>query len=59
MTLSKDLLRDVESAPLEKDVEDCMVDNLSFSINQHERSLDIPDTTENKRVFISFDIFII
>lgn len=53
MTLSKALYRETESAPFEGDVEDNVVDNLSFTINQHERSAVIPDTTEIKRIVIS------
>ena len=53
MTLSKILYSEAESAPYEKEVEDRDVDNLSFTINQQERSLRIPETTENKRVIIS------
>lgn len=53
MTLSKVLYRETDSAPIESDVEDNVVDNLSFTIRQHERSAVIPDTTENKRIVIS------
>ena len=53
MTLPKALYRETESAPFENDVEDNVVDNLSFTINQHERSAVIPDTTEIKRIVIS------
>jgi len=53
MTLSRILFKETESAPFEKDVEDIVVDNLSFSIEQQERSLCIPDTTVNKRIIIS------
>ena len=53
MTLSKALYRETESAPFESDVEDNVVDNLSFTINQHVRSAVIPDTTEIKRIVIS------
>lgn len=53
MTLSKVLYREADSAPIESDVEENVVDNLSFTIRQHERSAVIPDTTENKRIVIS------
>ena len=53
MTLSKVLYRETDSAPIESDVEDNVVDNLSFTIKQHERSAVIPDTIEIKRIVIS------
>ena len=53
MTLSKVQYREAESAPFEADVEGNVVDRLSFTIKQHERSVVIPDTTANKRIVLS------
>lgn len=53
MTLSKIRYQEAESAPFESEVEDNVVNNLLFTIKQHERSAVIPDTTLNKRIVIS------
>lgn len=53
MTLSEVLNRETESAPFESNMYENVVDNLSFTIKQRERSAIIPDTTINKRIIIS------